>query len=233
MAPPWADLYSRAVSSLEDSGTVRLRLAAEEVGWLTGRGYALDVVSRLVASHHGLSDEEQSALARGTCSEPQYRRRAARELETEDIARRPLAIDAVDAVVTVEAALAGEVLLQTLDGTVRAWRTRQDHAASDNTARAVEILLAASREGKPSVLRFFVGEGVAGAIALGERIVGAAKAQKVKAEVVAVPSVRGGLAKERQIVTSDAELLDACAGWYNLVGKVVESVAGAKIVRLQ
>src|SRR5262245_22949196 len=107
--------------TLDDAAIERLRLAAEEVAWLTGRGYALDSVGELVASHHGLSNEHRAALSRGTCSEPQYRRRAARELEAEDVARRPLAIDAVDAVATIEAALGGRPVLQTLDGTVRAF----------------------------------------------------------------------------------------------------------------
>jgi hypothetical protein len=34
-------------------------------------------------------------------------------------------------------------------------------------------------------------------------------------------------------VTGEAGTLDACAGWVNLVGRVVEAVPSAKIVRLQ
>ena len=51
--------------------------------------------------------------------------------------------------------------------------------------------------------------------------------------IACVPSATISLRKERQIVTGDADTLDACAGWLNLVGRVVESMAGAKIVKLQ
>ena len=33
--------------------------------------------------------------------------------------------------------------------------------------------------------------------------------------------------------TGDADTLDVCGAWYNLVGRVVESIAGAKVIRLQ
>jgi hypothetical protein len=51
--------------------------------------------------------------------------------------------------------------------------------------------------------------------------------------VVLAPSAPAALRKERQVVSGDAAVLDACAGWFNLVGRLVEAVPGAKIVRLQ
>lgn len=222
-AEPWSD------AAIE-----RLRRAAEEVAWLTGRGYPLDTVGDLVARHHGLLEEQRAALARGTCSEPQYRRRAARELEGEDVARRPLSIDAIDAVATVEAALDGRPVLQTLDGTVRAFGI--DRATYRPGARAEDALgrvIGAVKELRPSMLRFLVDEGAAGAGELAALVEGRAKALKAKAEVVRVPDTLKALRKERQIVTGDADTLDACAAWFNLVGRVVEAIGNAKIIRLQ
>jgi hypothetical protein len=225
---------NQAENAFDDAAIARLKLAAEEVAWLTGRGYPLDVASDLVAKHHALSAAQQSALARGTCSEPQYRRRAARELEPEDVAKRPLAIDAIDAVAAVEAALAGRHVLQTLDGTVRAFGIdRAAYAPSANADAAIDRLLAAAKELKPSLLKLYIDESSAGASDLSARIGERAKAQKMKVEIALVPNTQKALRKERQVVTGDADTLDACAGWLNLVGRVVESVAGAKIVRLQ
>lgn len=221
-------------ASFDDAAIERLKLAAEEVAWLTGRGYPLDVVGELVAKHHALEEAHRSALARGTCSEPQYRRRAARELEAEDVARRPLAIDAIDAVAAIEAAMAGRPVLQTLDGTVRAFgveRARFD--PGPHAGEAIDGLIAEARELRPSVLRWVVDAPAPGAKALAEAIDARAKAAKAKSETLLVPSAVAALAKERQIVTGDADTLDACAGWFNLVGRVVARVSGAKIVRLQ
>ena len=220
--------------AFDDAAIARLKLAAEEVAWLTGRGYPLEVVGELVAKHHVLSEAHRAALACGTCSEPQYRRRAAREIEPEDVAKRPLAIDAIDAVAALEAALAGRHVLQTLDGTVRAFGVdRATYVPSAAVDDAIDRLLAAVKELRPSLVKLYVDESCAGAQDLATRLGERAKAAKAKAEVALVPSTTKALRKERQIVTGDAETLDACAGWLNLVGRAVEAVPGARIVRLQ
>jgi len=220
--------------AFDDATIERLRLAAEEVAWLTGRGYPLVDVGELVAKHHQLSEDHRAALAKGTCSEPQYRRRAARELEAEDIARRPLSIDAIDAVSALEATFAGRHVLQTLDGTVRAFGLdRVAYTPGASTDEALDRLFAGVKELRPSGLRFLVDEGAAGAAELGAKIEARAKAAKAKAEVVKVPNAPKALREEKHIVTGDADTLDACAAWFNLVGRIVVSIPNAKIVRLQ
>jgi len=225
---------SASANAFDDAAIERLRLAAEEVAWLTGRGYALDKVGDLVAQHHGLSEDHRAALARGTCSEPQYRRRAARELEAEDIAKRPLSIDAIDVVAAVEAALGGRPVLQTLDGTVRAFGVdRTKYNVGPSADDAIDRLLAGAKEHRPSLLKFIVDERAPGAADLAVKIEARAKAAKAKAEVVKAPDALKALRKEKQIVTGDADTLDACGAWFNLVGGVVASITNAKVIRLQ
>jgi hypothetical protein len=234
LAPVPDDHSSQGQISFDDAAIERLKLAAEEVAWLTGRGYPLDVVGELVAKHHSLSAAHRAALACGTCSEPQYRRRAARELEPEDVAKRPIAIDAIDSISAVEAALGGRHVLQTLDGTVRAFGVdRATYAPGGHADDAIDRILAAAKELRPSLVKVYIDETCAGAKDLAARIGERAKATKAKLEIASVPSATKALRKERQIVTGDADTLDACAGWLNLIGRVVEAVPGAKIVRLQ
>jgi hypothetical protein len=217
--------------SFDDAAIERLRRAAEEVAWLTGRGYSLDTTSDLVAKHHSLTAAQRAALAKGTCSEPQYRRRAARELEAEDVARRPLAIDAVDVVATIEAALQGLPVLQTLDGTVRAFGIdRAGYVPGARVDDAIDRVLAAAKALRPSVVRFVVDKPAA---ALRENLEARAKAQKAKAETMIVASATAALRKERQIVTGDADTLDECAAWFNLAARIVEAIPVAKVIRLQ
>lgn len=218
----------------DDAAIARLRLAAEEVAWLTGRGYALDAVSALVAAHHHLSDAEQTALSRGTCSEPQYRRRAARELEPEDVARRPLAVDALDVLPTIEAAIAGKPILQTLDGTVRAFDAdRASYQPGVHADEAIDALLSVARGLRPQVLRFVIDDAALGASELETRIAARAKVAKAKAEIVRVPSAAEALRRERQVASGDAAVLDACAGWVNLGGLVVATIPGVMPLELQ
>lgn len=225
---------SAADQGLSDAAIERLRLAAEEVAWLAGRGYSVTSVSDFVAGHHGLTDAQRAALARGTCSEPQYRRRAARELEAEDVGRRPLAIDATDVLATIEAALRGEPVLQTLDGTARTVvDVGQSYAPGAGLGDAVSRLLQAAADLRPSVIKFILDERASGAAGIRSSIEEQAKARKAKVEIAIVPDAPKVLRKERQIVTGDATLLDVCGGWFNLVGKVLERLPTARIVRLQ
>lgn len=225
---------SNPATTFDEAAIERLRLAAEEVAWLTGRGYPLEAVGNLVATHHGLSDAHRAALARGTCSEPQYRRRAARELEAEDVARRPLAIDAIDVIATVEAALSGRPVLQTLDGTVRAFGVdRAAYSPGASAEDAIDRVLALAKELRPSLLELVIDERAIGATELKEKLEARAKAQKAKVEIATAPDAPKVLRKKKQIITGDAETLDACAGWFNLVGRVVEAIPAAKVIRLQ
>jgi len=221
-------------TTFDDAAIERLRLAAEEVAWLTGRGYALEAVGNLVAAHHALSDDHRAALARGTCSEPQYRRRAARELEAEDVSRRPLAIDAIDVVATIEAALAGRPVLQTLDGTVRAFGvSRHAYVAGSDADDAIDLVLVAAKELRPSVVKLVIDERAPGAEDLRLKLDARATAKKVKIEIAIVADLPKALRKEKHIVTGDAETLDACVGWFNLVGRVIEAISTARVIRLQ
>jgi hypothetical protein len=213
--------------AFDDATIEKLRLAAEEVAWLTGRGYPIDRVGDFVAVQHHLGDGERSALASGTCSEPQYRRRAARELEAEDVARRPLAIDTPDVLSAIEAALAGRPVLQTLDGTVRAFGA-SPHAPGTTTDDALARIFAAAKELRPSMLRFLVTSSD-----LDDRITARAKDAKAKAEIVKVTDVRGAMKKEKQVVSGDAEILDNAGAWFNLVGRVLEGIPSAKVIKLQ
>ena len=150
------------------------------------------------------------------------------------MAKRPLAIDGIDTVAAVEGALAGRYVLQTLDGTVSAFAIdRSRYAPSSQADAAIERLLAAAKELRPSLIKVYIDEGAPGAGDLSTRFSAVAKAQKAKLEIALVPDVPKALRKERQIVTGDADTLDACAGWLNLVGPVVLAIPDAKVVRLQ
>lgn len=212
----------------------RLKLAAEEMAWLTGRDYDPATVNELVGAHHSLESRQKLALRRGTCSEPQYRRRAAREVDLEDVARRPLAVDALSVVALAEAALSGGLLLQTIDGTVRDLSALDSGwVASPTTARAIELVFDGLKDARPSLVKLYLEEGVPGVDALRELCAAACKARKLKVEIVAQAKIRVALRKEACAVSSDPEVLDRCASWFNLTARVIERTPGAWIVKLQ
>src|SRR5207248_10483901 len=97
----------------------KLKLAAEEVAWLAGRGYPLKTAIDVVGGHHQLEMRQRTALLRGVCTEAQYRRRAAREAWAEDVARKSLVIDGFNLIISIEVALSGGLVLGCLDGAIR------------------------------------------------------------------------------------------------------------------
>jgi hypothetical protein len=211
-----------------------LRLAAEEIAWLLDRGYAPQAVERLVGDRHQLVERQRIALRRGACSMAQYRQRAARELEPEDVARKTLAIDGFNLIITMEVALSGGPLFTTLDGTVRDLAgLRGSYAPTAVTDEALRRIGAALDALRAKGARFLLDEPVARSGELRGRILEAAKAWKAKATVERVPDADAALRGADLVVSADGAVLDASRSWVNLVGPIVEKVPNAWRIALQ
>jgi hypothetical protein len=211
-------------------------LPCAEVAWLVGRDYGEVEALAFVAAHHGLGPEERVAVTRGMCSDAQYKHRALRELDADDLGKRPLRLDAAGVLSTVEAALAGRPLLASLDGTLSdPTFDREKYRASETTGAAVERVLVAARELRPSVVRVFLpAAGQAGADALAAQIEEKAPALKrVPLEIKRVASVVAALENGAHVVSPDPAILDRCASWFNLASKIAEGIDGLRVVRLQ
>lgn len=220
----------------DDSTLPKLQRAAEEVAWLVGRDYGEAEALAFVATHHGLAPEERAAVTLGMCSDAQYKHRALRELDADDLGKRPLRLDAAGVLSTVEAAIARRPLLASLDGTLSdPTFDRDGYRASEVTDAAIERVLAAARELRPSVVRVFLpAEGQAAADALAARIEGKASVLKrVPLEIKRVASVVEALDGSANVVSPDPAILDRCASWYNLASKIAEGMDGLRVVRLQ
>lgn len=96
-----------------------LRAAAGDFCWLLDRGYAHDSALKLVGDRHGLVARQRTAVSRCCCTETQSANRRAREIGRERLSGAALWIDGYNALTTVEAALAGGVILVARDGAYR------------------------------------------------------------------------------------------------------------------
>lgn len=209
----------------------KLKLAAEEAAWLTGRGYPLAEVLELACKHHALGVSEQLALSRGICSEPQYRRRAAREMMDEDVMKRPLAVDASDLLATLSAAVSGRWLLARIDGSY----ALVDEAPAlevKELAQALVRVAAAIKELKPSKVAFYVREGSSSEALLRDAITAQSKGWKAATSIELVADLTKPLKKAAGAVTSDADVLDACPTWFNLAGYVIGRMTSVRALRL-
>jgi hypothetical protein len=97
----------------------KLSQAVGDLCWLLTRGYAPDSSLKLVGDRHGLVARQRVAVARCSCSESDANRRRSHEVHAESLHNRKLLLDGYNVLTTIEAALAGGVILSARDGTFR------------------------------------------------------------------------------------------------------------------
>ena len=96
-----------------------LRRAVEELSWLITRGYAETAALKLVGDRHALRERQRRAVARCACSDDARRARARRRADPAQVAGRTVAVDGFNCLITIEAVLAGGIVLLGRDGCLR------------------------------------------------------------------------------------------------------------------
>jgi hypothetical protein len=217
---------------LDANDLARLRLAAEEAAWLQSRGYQADEVTTFVARRRELSSSEQTLLVRAAGGNAHVKHHIARELDPEDVAKRPLRIDAISLIATVEAALAGDALLETQAGVLidPGWR-RADYQPSPRLGAAIGRLVDALASLRPKAVRWLVDEGST-APAVSEALAAHQKIGRAKSEVAVVADAPGELSGAAFVASSDPIVLDTVGTWVNVTALALASVDGAPRLRL-
>ena len=114
-----------------------LQRATRELSWLFSHGYAVDASLKLVGDRYQLESRQRVAVARCAASDESVAKRKTTALTAEDVARRSLLIDGYNLLTTIEAALAGAVIIVGRGGRYR------DMASMHGTFRKVEETLPA------------------------------------------------------------------------------------------
>jgi hypothetical protein len=212
-----------------------LRSATSDLSWLLSRGYATPSATALVGDRYGLRKRQRIAVARCAASDDAVRGRGAREQAADAISGRPLWIDGYNALTTVEAALAGGVVLEARDGCHRdvasvhgSWRRVEE------TAPAIEAIGEELVRSGAGPCRWLLDSPVSNSGRL-KRILLHLSAQRGwgwEVELVRNPDALLSTT-ESVVATSDSVVLDRCRAWTNLARRTVEAAApGAWIVDL-
>lgn len=212
-----------------------LRAAAGDLAWLLERGYASASALKLVGDRHNLDARQRTAVLRATCSDQDREARLTKEVPAASLRGRTLLIDGYNVLTTVEAALAGGVLLRCRDGTFRdmasihgTWRKVEE------TVPSIRFIGAALAELGVAACRWYLDSPVSnsGRLKTILRLVGAEIAQDWQIELVNNPDPLLSAATDI-VASADSVILDRCAAWFNLARYVVEQrVANARVVDL-
>ena len=209
-----------------------LREAVADLNWLLSRGYPSAGAQKLVGDRYQLAARQRTAVARCACSDADLQRRKERQVPCEALAGKPLFLDGYNVLTTVEAALAGGVILAACDGTYR------DMASMHGSFRRVSE----TRPALELIGRAMAALGVTACLWLLDRPVSnSGRLKKVMLELAAqngwnwtielVPNPDAALIQSACVVaTADSAVLDRCFAWYNLGREVVARCVPEAIV---
>ena len=223
-----------------------LRTAAEHLSWLLSRGYVNPSALKLVGDRFDLTDRQRTAVLRSACPDAARADRAARRLAPTELAGRTLRVDGFNLVTTVEAALAGGVLLRGRDGVLRDMASMHgNYRRVAETLPALAAIRTALDRADPAAVHWLLDRPVSNSGRLAGWIRDAAgdRPWTVRCvpdpDALLLPAARldeGARLDEEEedddepggfvAITADAGVLDRCGAWCDLAGPVAAGLPG-------
>ncbi len=202
----------------------RLRAACSDLSWLLSGGYAITSALKLVGDRYALSQRQRMGVARCACSDQAASLFRQREVELSCIAQKELLIDGYNVLTSVEAALAGGVILAGRDGCFR------DMASMHGSWRKVAETMPAVR-----LLGEFIARHAAGHCCwlLDRPVSNSGRLRGLLQQEAETRGWNWTVVLENNpdrilrdtpqvVVSSDREVLADCSQWLNLARHVVE-----------
>src|SRR5262245_1887261 len=205
----------------------RLREATNDLSWLLGRGYTSVSALKIVGDRYDLEQRQRMAASRCACSNAAGERRRSRLLPLAELAGKMLLIDGYNLLTTVEAALAGGIVLAARDGCFR------DMASMHGTWRRVQETVPAAELIGNFLVEFGMGDCVwyldrpvsnSGRLKRILLDLSASRNWQWKVELVDDPD-RILATASRPVASADSAILDRCAGWVNLAAEAIRARA--------
>lgn len=213
----------------------QLRGAVGDLSWLLSRGYAPASALKLVGDRYGLTARQRTAVSRSACGDAELARRREHQAPCGEIAGRPLVLDGYNVLTTVEAALAGGVVLAARDGTYRDMASMHgSYRRVAETRPALELIARTLAELALGDSLWYLDRPVSNSGRLKTIIEETAAAEGRPWRVELVPDPDPLLAETNQLIaTADSVILDRCRAWLNLARLTVERHAPeARVVDL-
>ncbi len=209
--------------------------AAGELCWLLSRGYASKSALKLVGDRHDLLARQRTAVARCACSDAAAEQRQRRRLGPEQLAGRALWLDGYNVLTTVEAALAGGVVLPGRDGTYRDMASMHgSYRKVNETLPALELIGRTIEAFDVAECLWYLDRPVSNSGRLKELMqeTAAARGWPWRIELVQDPDTVLG-ATDQIVVTADSAILDRCGRWFNLARETIDRhVPDARIMEM-
>jgi hypothetical protein len=203
----------------------RLHAACVDLCWLLTRGYAEKSAGTLVGDRYALTERQRIAVRRCSCSDEQLHDRQRRQVtDPTQLAGAVLELDGYNVLTTVEAALAGGVILIGRDGSYRDMASMHGNFKKvAETSKAIALIgQTLTRYSLKSAL-WYLDAPVSNSARLKQLLLEIATAHHWPWQVELVPDPDRILAVSCAVAASaDSAILDRASRWFSLAREVVE-----------
>lgn len=209
-----------------------LQEAAKDTQYLLERGYAVKNVTTFIGNRYMFSERQRLALARCVSPRTDIQKRQEKRIEKE-AKGMTVHIDGFNTVISLEVALAGSVLLQCSDGTIRDLAgLRGTYRIIDKTEQAVRLIFDRLQELEIREAVFYLDAPVSNSGRLKSLILQMAEAYTFAVSVQIINDVDRVLEKLPGVISGDAIILNKCESWINLVSAIVAELPETWVVKL-
>lgn len=212
-----------------------LARAVFDLSWLLTRGYSEPAALKLVGDRFQLHDRQRLAVMRAACADENLRGRQERKVPLDRLAGQTVIVDGFNVLITIEAALAGGVLLRCRDGCLRDMASMHGSYRRVAESRpAVELIGDESQRLNLGTMHWFLDRPVSNSGRLATLIRELAEQHAWDWTVTLDDSPDARLIASVEIVISaDSVILDRCGRWANLARDIVtREIPDASFVRL-
>jgi hypothetical protein len=213
----------------------KLSLAVSDLCWLLSKNYAPNSSLKLVGDRYNLVTRQRVAIARCSCSDADADRRRQHEIPSKTLFNRRLILDGYNIITTIEAALAGGVVLVARDGAYRDMASMHgSYRKVVETLPALELLGSTLSELHIAECIWYLDRPVSNSGRLKNmmEVLAFQKEWPWKIELVPNPDVLLTGSSEF-IATADSIILDQCSAWHNLTRTIItKDIRNAWIVDL-
>lgn len=212
-----------------------LRDATGDLNWLLTHGYATISALKLVGDRYSLTARQRLAISRCACGDQAVTRRLQHEVAVSDLQHQELWIDGYNVLTSIEAALAGAVILHARDNCYRDMASMHgSYRKVEETVPAICILGELFSAWSVASCRWILDEPVSNSGRLKSLLQALSDKHNWRwyAELVRDPdSVLIGT--DMIVASADSQILDKAQRWFNLAkAAIVSRVRDAWILDL-
>lgn len=200
-----------------------LARAVADLSWLLTRGYSEPAALKLVGDRFQLHNRQRLAVMRAACSDEALRGRLARCIPLDQLAGKAVVVDGFNVLTTIEAALAGGVVLWCRDGCLRDMASMHGSYRRVAESRpAVELIGRESQRLQVGAVHWFLDRPVSNSGRLATLIRELAEQHGWNWTVTLDDSPDARLiASDDIVISADSVILDRCGSWANWACDIV------------